>query len=112
MIALVANVPLISADRWKRIAINLIRPCPEEELSNVSQTAEMISADQAEGDETMETVKIAEYARALFDAHGDKAEAEADQKASNLRAEGKAGEAEQWEKVRKAIHELRSGHVS
>ena len=92
--------------------MNLIHPCPEGELSNVSQTAKMISADQAEGDETMETVKIAEYARALLDAHGDKAEAEAAQKASNLRAEGKAGEAEQWEKVRKTIHELRSGHVS
>ena len=60
----------------------------------------------------METAKIAEYARALLDAHGDKAEAEAAQKASNLRAEGKASEAEQWEKVRKAIHELRSVHVS
>ena len=76
------------------------------------RTTETGSADEAEGDETMETVKIAEYARALLDAHGDKAEAEAAQKASALKAEGKAGEAEQWEKVRKTIHELRSGHVS
>jgi hypothetical protein len=76
------------------------------------RTTETGSADEAEGDETMETVKIAEYARALLDAHGDKAEAEAAQKASALKAEGKAGEAQQWEKVRKAIHELRSGHMS
>ncbi|MGB5214380.1 MAG: hypothetical protein WBN88_12150 [Anderseniella sp.] len=68
--------------------------------------------NEAKGDEIMETVKIAEYARALLDAHGDKAEAEAAQKASALKAEGKVGEAEQWEKVRKTIHELRSGHVS
>jgi len=76
------------------------------------RTTETGSADEAEGDETMEAVKIAEYARALLDAHGDKAEAEAAQKASALKAEGKAGEAQQWEKVRKAIHELRSGHMS
>jgi len=78
----------------------------------MARTTETSSADQAEGNETMETVKIAEYARALLDAHGDKAEAEAAQKASALKAEGKAGEAEQWEKVRKTIHELRSGNVS
>ena len=60
----------------------------------------------------MDTVKIAEHARALLAAHGDKAETEAAQKASALKAAGKADEAAQWEKVRKAIHELRSGHVS
>ena len=60
----------------------------------------------------MQTLKIAEHARALMDAHGDKAEAEAAQKASSLKAEGKTQEAAQWEKVRKVIHELRSGHVS
>lgn len=60
----------------------------------------------------MDMLKIAEQARALLDAHGDKAEAEAAQKAASLKAEGKADEAAQWQKVRKAIHELRSGHVS
>jgi hypothetical protein len=35
------------------------------------------------------TVKIIERARALLDAHGDKAEAEAAQKASSLKAEEK-----------------------
>ena len=60
----------------------------------------------------MNMLMIAEQARALLDAHGDKAEAEAAQKAASLKVEGKADEAAQWEKVRKAIHELRSGHVS
>lgn len=60
----------------------------------------------------LDTLKIAEQARALLDAHGDKAEAEAAQKASTLKAAGKTDEAAQWDKVRKAIHELRSGHVS
>ena len=60
----------------------------------------------------VDTLKIAEHARALLDAHGDKAEAEAAQKASALNALGKTDEAAQWNKVRKAIHELRSGHVS
>lgn len=60
----------------------------------------------------MDTLKIVEHARALLDAHGDKAEAEAAQKASALKAAGKPDEAAQWERVRKAIHDLRSGHVS
>ena len=60
----------------------------------------------------MDMLKITEQARALLDAHGDKAEAEAAQKAAALRGDGKNDEAAQWEKVRKAIHELRSGHVS
>lgn len=60
----------------------------------------------------MDMLKITEQARALLDAYGDKAEAEAAQKAVALKDEGKSDEAAQWEKVRKAIHELRSGHVS
>ena len=60
----------------------------------------------------MDMLKITEQARALLDAHGAKAEAEAAQKAATLKAGGKADEAAQWEKMRKAIHELRSGHVS
>jgi hypothetical protein len=60
----------------------------------------------------VDTLKVAEHARALLDAHGDKAEAEAAQKASALKTAGKTDEAAQWERVRKAIHDLRSGHVS
>ncbi|MDH3740314.1 MAG: hypothetical protein OER56_01840 [Hyphomicrobiales bacterium] len=60
----------------------------------------------------MDVIKITEHARALLDAHGDKAEAEAAQKAAAAEQAGQHGEAEQWNMVRKAIHELRSGHVS
>lgn len=60
----------------------------------------------------MEMVKVTEYARALLDAHGDKAEAEAAKRAAASKQAGQLEEAEQWHQVRKAIHELRSGHVS
>lgn len=60
----------------------------------------------------MDVTKITEHARALLDARGDKAEAEAAQKAVALEQAGQHDEAEQWNRVRKAIHELRSGHVS
>ena len=49
---------------------------------------------------------------ALLDAHGDKAEAEAAQKAVVLGQAGQHDEAEQWNMVRNAIRELRTGHVS
>lgn len=60
----------------------------------------------------MDFVKVTEYARALLDAHGDRAEAEAAQKAATLEQAGQHEEAEQWKRVRKAIHELRSANVS
>ena len=56
----------------------------------------------------MSAVNVAEHARQLLDAHGDKAEAEAAQKAAILEAEGKAQEAESWRRVRAAIHQLRA----
>lgn len=60
----------------------------------------------------MDVIKITEHARALLDAHGEKAEAEAAQKAAALQQAGQHDEAEQWNMVRKAIHQLRSSHVS
>ncbi|MEE4236409.1 MAG: hypothetical protein V2I51_06770 [Anderseniella sp.] len=60
----------------------------------------------------MEAVKVAEHARALLAAHGDKAEAEAAQKARAARDANNTAEADQWSKVRKAIAELRGSNVS
>ena len=60
----------------------------------------------------VEMVKIVEHARALIEAHGDKAEVEAAHKAADLKKTGQHAEAEQWTRVRKAIHEMRTGHVS
>ena len=54
----------------------------------------------------MEMAKITEYARALYEAHGDKAEAEAAQKARQHEDAGDAAEAETWRAVRKAISEI------
>jgi len=60
----------------------------------------------------MDSLQIIEHARQLFAAHGDKAEAEAAQKASSFEAEGDNEQAEIWKKVRAAIHEMRQGHES
>lgn len=51
-----------------------------------------------------------QYARSLYDAHGDKAEAEAAQKAATARMAGHATHAETWEKIRAHIRELRGAH--
>lgn len=60
----------------------------------------------------MNAMNIVEHARKLLAAHGDKAEAEAAQKASEKEAEGKLEEAETWRRIRAAIHEMRPPHVS
>jgi len=60
----------------------------------------------------MTYAEIASYARALYNAHGDAAEAEAVQKASAAEAEGKADEAEDWRAIRRAISEIRGANVS
>lgn len=60
----------------------------------------------------MEMAKITEYARALYEAHGDKAEAEAAQKAKQHEDAGDTEEAETWRAIRKAISEIRGARES
>lgn len=55
----------------------------------------------------LDTLKTAEYARALYAAHGDKAEAEAAQKAVSAKNAGRRAEAEEWQAVRRAIRSIR-----
>jgi hypothetical protein len=55
----------------------------------------------------MEHKDLVQYARSLYDAHGDKAEAEAAQKAAAARDAGDADESEKWDKIRSHIKELR-----
>lgn len=55
----------------------------------------------------MDAVKTAEYARALYSAHGDKAEAEAAQKMRACEEAGKGDEAKSWAAVRQAISQIR-----
>jgi len=54
--------------------------------------------------------KVAGYARALFEAHGDKAEAEAAAKMAAAEAAGKPDEVEQWRAVREAVRALRGAN--
>jgi len=60
----------------------------------------------------MEMTKIAEYARALFEAHGNKAEAEAAQKAKQCEEAGDSAGAETWHAVRRSINEMRGAPES
>lgn len=60
----------------------------------------------------MDATRIAEYARQLLSAHGDKAEAEAAQKASTAAKAGNADDSEVWNKVRAAIATMRGPHAS
>ena len=60
----------------------------------------------------MQSTEINEHARKLFEAHGDKAELEAAQKASKCKEEGDQKQAEDWEKIRTAIRQMRGPHES
>lgn len=61
---------------------------------------------------TMEMTKIAQYARSLYDAHGNNAELEAAKKAKQCEVEGDNAGAETWQAVRRAINELRGAPES
>lgn len=60
----------------------------------------------------MQTTQVAQYARQLLDAHGDRAEVEAARKVQEAESRGARDEAENWRRVRAAIHELRPPHAS
>jgi hypothetical protein len=55
----------------------------------------------------MEQASIPEYARQLYEAHGDKAIAEAAQKAAALEKEGRREEAQTWRRIEEALKEMR-----
>ena len=58
----------------------------------------------------MDIAQISEYARALYDSHGDKAEVEVAQKMRDCEDAGKTDEAEDWREIRKAIHAIRGAN--
>lgn len=60
----------------------------------------------------MDHVTVVEYAKQLLAAHGDRAEAEAAQKAARHESGGEYDKAASWRRVRVAIRELRTAHVS
>ena len=60
----------------------------------------------------MNALEIQESARKLYQAHGDKAELEAAQKARQHKENGNAEEAEDWKRIREAIAQMRDAHYS
>jgi hypothetical protein len=60
----------------------------------------------------MQEIDIHDYARQLWDAHGDKAVVEAAQKACALEAQGQSDEAETWRHIEAALKLMRGAHES
>ncbi len=58
----------------------------------------------------MLATEIQEHARKLLEAHGDKAVAEAAQKAKSLEDSGAAEEALVWRKIEAALKQMRGPH--
>ena len=60
----------------------------------------------------MQGVNVQDYARQLFEAHGEKAVAEAAQKAHALEEPGKYEEAKTWRLIEAAVKEMLGPHQS
>lgn len=60
----------------------------------------------------MQEIDIYDFARQLLEAHGDRAVAEAAQKAAALEQEGKTEEANTWRHVEAALKTMRGPHES
>ena len=67
----------------------------------------MLSAAGGKAD-SMKQLKIADYARRLYSAYGDKAEAVAAQREVQARDSGEDQTAEHWFKIRLAVRGLRA----
>ena len=55
----------------------------------------------------MHTTEIQEYARQLMEAHGDKAVAEAAQKAAAFEKAGEKDQAQTWRRIELALKQMR-----
>jgi len=60
----------------------------------------------------MDEINIHDYARQLLEAHGDRAVAEAAQKASAYEKQGEKEQAETWRHIEAAIKIMRGPNVS
>ena len=56
--------------------------------------------------------EIHDYARRLLGTHGDKAEAEAAQRAADFEKQGEKQEAKDWRRIQAAISSMRGPHTS
>ncbi|WP_299684694.1 hypothetical protein [uncultured Tateyamaria sp.] len=61
-------------------------------------------------DVTMQPMAVSQHARALYRTHGDKAEAEAAQRARSAEDEGKQAIAADWRKIRASIRQMRGAN--
>ncbi|WP_299670989.1 hypothetical protein [uncultured Roseobacter sp.] len=60
----------------------------------------------------MNVIKTIEIARALYQAHGDKAELEAAQRERKYKSAGNQDEAQRWRSIRGSIRQLRGANQS
>lgn len=60
----------------------------------------------------MQTTEVHNFARKLLQAHGDKAEFEAAQKAATCERQGENKEAEMWRRVQASIKTMRGPRAS
>jgi hypothetical protein len=60
----------------------------------------------------MQEIDIHDYARQLLEAHGDKAVAEAAQRACMLERQGESEQADTWRRVEAALKLIRGPHES
>jgi hypothetical protein len=60
----------------------------------------------------MQEIEVYDFARQLLEAHGDKAVAEAAQKACTLENQGKREQAETWRHIEAALKLMRGPHES
>jgi len=61
---------------------------------------------------SMGEIDIQDYARQLLEAHGDKAVAEAAQKASSFEQQGNKKEANTWRQIESALVRMRGPHAT
>jgi hypothetical protein len=83
---------------------------------NVHRLARLVVYRRAEEKEhdamRMQEAEVYDYARQLLEAHGDKAVAEAAQKASGLEKQGDSEQAETWRHIEAALKLMRGPHES
>ncbi|HUW73247.1 MAG TPA: hypothetical protein VMW05_04325 [Methyloceanibacter sp.] len=60
----------------------------------------------------MDMNEVHDYARRFLGTHGDKAVAEASQRATACESVGDKAEAENWRRIQAAIEQMRGPHVS
>jgi len=75
-------------------------------------TAVRSRAEEEDDAVRMQEIDIHDYARQLLEAHGDKAVAEAAQKASALEKQGQNEQAETWRHIEAALKLMRGPHES